>query len=322
MSAPFINDNYSSDRLKSGYNSYHTNSGDRIFNTPVEIEGRKPSRFFMGSEIEMAFKSESKRREFCSNESNWYVCESDGSLVGAAPMELITIPLHPDDATNPEFWRPLCKKLSSMGARSWANSSTGHHVHVSRTLFCDPEASIERQYVQARTGIKKMCALYALFIEDNECAQRVFGRKRCYNQCKMKDTVSTTLSETVPDLMVKEPKLYNLIVKAVTDSSHTRTREVNTRNEHTIEFRMGKGSICAERIAAINEFVLLFCLWTMQVKLGAACTLRDFEAYMRAHTRPDSWLCHFYFNEPSPNGEKQTAPSPRTSTSPLDDDDE
>ena len=35
------------------------------------------------------------------------IVENDGSLSGSAPMELITIPLHPEDATNPDFWRPL-----------------------------------------------------------------------------------------------------------------------------------------------------------------------------------------------------------------------
>jgi hypothetical protein len=74
---------------------------------------------------------------------------------------------------------------------------------------------------------------------------------------------------------------------------------------------MGKGSLCPERVAAINEFVLLFCLWTMKVRLGKDCTLAAFEQFMKENVRENSWLLHFYFNTPSPDGKRESAPNPR-----------
>lgn len=310
--APYVAEGYTQDAYMYGYHSrYHCNSGNRVFNTPLVTDERPASRVLMGSEIELAFRSESKRTEFCDNKSNWYCCENDGSLTGNAPVELITIPLHPDDATNPDFWRPLLTTLSSMGARSWTNNSTGHHVHVSRALFCNPEATIATQYRQVRTAISKMAALYAMFIEDNESAHRVFGRKTCYNQYKMKDEYISKFAEVIPDLLIKEPRLYQILLSSVKNANRQRTCEINTLNSHTVEFRMGKGSLSPERVAAINEFVLLFCKWSMQVRIGENCTLESFETYMKENVRDNSWLLHFYFNTPSPDGTRESAPNPR-----------
>lgn len=320
--APYIIAGYTNDTQMRGYHSsYHSQSGNRVFNRPLVTPERPASRFFMGSEIELAFKSESKRREFCDNPSNWYCCENDGSLSGAAPMELITIPLHPDDATNPDFWRPLCKKLSAMGARSWTNNTTGHHVHVSRSLFCDPEASVTTQYRQVRTAVGKMSTLYALFIEDNPKAHSVFGRTKCYSQVKLKDPTIARIAEIIPNVLTKEPKMYELLTSTVRSANRNRTCEVNLLNRHTVEFRMGKGSICAERIAAINEFVLLFSKWAVGVRVDDSCSLEAFEKYMRENVRPNSWLCHYYFNEASPDGKKTEAPKPRGNNVCTDDTD-
>lgn len=319
---PYVLDTYTQDSYMYGYHSsYHSNSSSRVFNKPLVTEDRPESHFFMGSEIELAFRSSSDRSEFCDHGSNWYCCENDGSLSGAAPMELITIPLHPDDATNPDFWRPLTKVLSAKGARSWTNNSTGHHVHVSRSLFCNPNAALSTQYRQMRTAVGKLTALYALFIEDNPAAHRVFGRKTCYNQVKMKDSTLVKFTEAVPDLLVTNPKAYQILVETVRNANSRRTCEINTLNRNTIEFRMGKGSLCPERIAAINEFVLLFCKWSMQVRLNKECTLDSFEKYMNENVRENSWLPHFYFNTPSPDGKRTSAPNPRDNGRCSDDED-
>lgn len=310
--SPYVNENYTQDNYMYGYHSgYHSQSYNRVFNHPISSDSRPDSRYLMGSEIELAFRSESARREFCDHKTNWYCCENDGSLSGSAPMELITIPLHPEDATNPDFWRPLLSELSSKGARSWTNNTTGHHVHISRTIFCNPDAALSTQYRQMRTAVGKLTALYAMFIEDNENAHRVFGRKVCYNQVKMKDETIAKFTEAVPDMMISEPKLYQILVSSVKSANQRRTCEINTLNKHTIEFRMGKGSLCPERVAAINEFVLLFCLWTMKVRIGKDCNLAAFEQFMKDNVRENSWLLHFYFNTPSPDGKRENAPNPR-----------
>lgn len=319
---PYVVDGYTQDTYMYGYHSsYHSNSRNRAFNTPLVTDDRPESRFLMGSEIELAFKSDAKRTEFCANKSNWYCCENDGSLSGNAPMELITIPLHPGDATNPDFWKPLCKKLSSMGARSWTNNSTGHHVHISRSLFCNPSASISEQYRQIRTSISKVVALYALLIEDNPKAHRVFGRTECYQQVKLKEKTIAKLVKAVPNIMTQHPEVYQVFMDTVREANTRRTCEVNTQNKYTIEFRMGKGSICAERIAAINEFVMLFSMWAVSVRIGTNSTLEDFENYMKEKVRDNSWLLHFYFDLPAPDGSRETAPNPRNKDVCRDDSD-
>lgn len=314
LRAPYVNDKYTKTTCMRGYHSgYHACANSRAFSTPVLQEGETEAQFLMGNELELAFSRSAARQEFCDNLSNWYCCESDGSLSGTAPMELITIPLRPEDATDPDFWRPLCKKLSEMGARSWSNNTTGLHVHIGRGIFCKLDASVSAQYRQARAGIGKLSALYALFIEDNPKAHRVFGRKRCYQQIKMKDRTISKFAEVIPDLMVRDPRLYKVLVEAVRESHGRRTCEVNTLPSRTIEFRMGKGSIKAERIAAINEFCLLFCKWTLQVSLKKNCSLENFEEFMRANVRENSWLTYYYFGERTIDEQPEVAPNPRGS---------
>ena len=102
----------------------------------------------------------------------------------------------------------------------------------------------------------------------------------------MKDETIAKFTEAVPDMMISEPKLYQILVSSVKGRLTSRhTCEINTLNKHTIEFRMGKGSLCPERVAAVNEFVLLFCLWTMKVRVGKDCNLAAFEQFMKENVR-------------------------------------
>lgn len=304
LEAPYYNDHYTKVNLMYGMHGYH--SGDRNLNIPVE--SMPPTNFFIGNELEMAFKTERARDAFCDKSSNWYVCERDSSIRGNGPLELITIPLHPDDACNPEFWEPLCTALTAGGARSWTNDSTGHHVHISRSFFVDKNAPPAEQYLMFRNAVKKMASLYALFIEDNPSAHFVFGRTRCYSQTKMKGPTVSAIAEITPQLMLSNTSLYYLLEKDATKTE--RYMEVNTRPSQTVEFRMGKGSINEFRIAAINEFVLLFSKWSRGMSIESPqCTLDNFEEYLRDNANKNGILCNLYFNEPYKDG--KMPPQPR-----------
>lgn len=81
----------------------------------------RPTRPFsghrIGVELEIEANSRILRDEIVNRTTNWFTREHDSSL-GSFGIELITIPLLPDDAKSYATWQPLCDYLKSR-AVSW-----------------------------------------------------------------------------------------------------------------------------------------------------------------------------------------------------------
>lgn len=235
-----MSDKYQKDIVFEGMHSYHAHHG-HVVNLPLKRYTHR-----IGVELEVEFTSSSKRVTFTDIKTNWFYCERDGSL-GSNGCEIITIPLHPNDAKSHEFWKPLCDTLVSLGAKSWDTSTCGCHVHIDREILGkdDDEKS---------QTLGKLLYFYHEFLKDALGNCKIYGRTHGYH-----DTIGTTdyskAVKTIGSSVLKDKEVREKLDKSLKDRSQaTRYFDINVMNSATIEFRKGKGSLNPERIAMIVEW--------------------------------------------------------------------
>jgi hypothetical protein len=241
----FISDRYTTDVKYTGYHSYHSHHGSR-FNTSK----RGDSRYKVGIELEVEFNGSDERLDFTEQKSNWFFCESDGSL-GSYGCEIITIPLHPKDAVDIEFWNPLVNSIKHT-AESWSTGRCGLHVHVSRTILGNTE-DLQTE------NLGKLLYLYHHHLKDTRVNTEIYGRSRGYNEndgkTKYGDAVATIGKEILKTKGIKDKLCEEMRYKA----NSTRYFDINVQNSATIEFRKGRGSIKSQRIVSVIEWCTLMC---------------------------------------------------------------
>lgn len=241
----YISDRYTTTQMYRGFCSYHSHHGCR-FNTPK----RGTSKYLVGIELEVEFSKRYYRDDFVAKDSNWFYCESDGSL-GSNGCEIITIPLHPHDATDIEMWNPLVESIKDE-AESWNTGRCGLHVHVSRTIL-GSTADLQTE------NLGKLLYLYHHHLKDTRVNIEIYGRSRGYNENDGKtwygDAVATIGKEILKTKRVKDKLGAEMRDKA----RSTRYFDINVQNSATIEFRKGRGSINARRIVSVIEWCTLMC---------------------------------------------------------------
>lgn len=225
-----------------GYHHHH----DSELNAPVY--GRYKYR--IGIELEVEFNCVGDLDDFTDTGSNWFVRERDGSL-NSYGCEIITIPLLPSDAKSVDFWKPLTNHLTGK-ATSWDNGRCGLHVHIGREILGSTDEK------QSET-LGRLLYMYHHYIKDTRLNSKIFGRERGYNDCDCKtpvgDAVKTLGKEVLKHKNIKE----KLKSAAIHKAQETRYFDINLRNEHTIEFRRGKGSLNPRRIAMVVEYCEKLC---------------------------------------------------------------
>ena len=241
----YISDRYTEATLYHGFCGYHSHHGCR-FNTSK----RGASKYQVGIELEVEFAERYHRDEFVENDSNWFFCEADGSL-GSNGCEIITIPLHPQDATDLAFWSPLVDTIKDV-AESWNTGRCGLHVHVSRTI-------LGRTNDLQTENLGKLLYLYHHHLKDTRVNIEIYGRSRGYNEndgkTKYGDAVATIGKEILKTKVIKDKLSEDMRDKA----RSTRYFDINVQNSATIEFRKGRGSINKHRIVAVIEWCTLMC---------------------------------------------------------------
>jgi hypothetical protein len=241
----YISERYTESTRYSGFGGYHSHHGCR-FNTAK----RGASKYQVGIELEVEFSERYHRDDFVAKDSNWFYCESDGSL-GSNGCEIITIPLHPQDATDIEMWNPLINSIKDV-AESWSTDRCGLHVHVSRTILGNT-ADLQTE------NLGKLLYLYHHYLKDTRVNIDIYGRSRGYNEndgkTKYGDAVSTIGKAILKDKSIKDKLSDEMRSKART----TRYFDINVQNSATIEFRKGRGSINSKRIVSVIEWCLLMC---------------------------------------------------------------
>lgn len=235
-----MSNKYQKDIIFEGMHSYHAHHGHEV-NLPLKRYTHR-----IGVELEVEFGSSSKRGTFTDIKTNWFYCERDGSL-GSNGCEIITIPLHPNDAKNPEFWKPLCDTLVSLEAKSWDTSTCGCHVHIGREVLGkdDDEKS---------QTLGKLLYFYHEYLKDALGNCKIYGRTHGYHDTICKTDISTAV-KTLGSSVLKDKDVREKLDKSMKDRSQaTRYFDINVMNSATIEFRKGRGSLNPERIAMIVEW--------------------------------------------------------------------
>jgi hypothetical protein len=235
-----MSNKYQKDIVFEGMHSYHAHHGREV-NLPLKRYTHR-----IGVELEVEFGSSTKRAKFTDIKTNWFYCERDGSL-GSNGCEIITIPLHPNDAKSHEFWKPLCDILVSLEAKSWDTSTCGCHVHIGREILGkdDDEKS---------QTLGKLLYFYHEFLKDALGNCKIYGRTHGYHDTICKTDISTAV-KTLGSSVLKDKEVREKLDKSMKDRSQaTRYFDINVMNSATIEFRKGRGSLNPERIAMIVEW--------------------------------------------------------------------
>lgn len=253
--------------IYSGFYDYHYHK-DEYLNLP---KAKVP--YMMGVELETLFRgdyvdnADERRDNWCDNcKSNWFFMEEDGSL-GEGGCEFITTPLAPEDAKNPSTWAPLIKALHDANVVSYQSSDTGLHVHIST----DALGTTEQEQQEA-----KLRLLYFYFyVLSASTRKRVFARNCGGYSEELRGEQAAAASKLKVALRYKEVR--DAVCKELKDQVDcSRYYAINFENEDTVEFRQGKGSLNALRIASICEFVEACCLYVRKKKDISRYSEEDF----------------------------------------------
>ena len=277
----FILKGYETTSIYSGQRGYHS-SHSTAMNQP--IDGLKDGAYRIGVELEVEAKSYSLRRVINKVKSNWFMQETDGSLSDERGIEFVTIPLLPKDAKSVKTWEPLVEYLKDK-ATSWRSSRCGLHVHIGREAFGKDEN--ERQGT-----LGKLLFFYYENIKPLDWNTKIFGRSTTYSERAFNCKESQAIKTLGLDLM-KDKKIRAKVDKGLKDAANvTRYFDINVQNANTVEFRKGKGSICADRISAIVTYcdlMVRYCKKTAWDKM----TTEGFVEYVKKNAPKTSMLFRF-----------------------------
>lgn len=271
----FNSDKYTSDTEYIGFHSYHSHHG-----VPMNMPKCRFSGHRIGIELEVEFRTGSKRERFCDTPSNWFYRERDGSL-GSNGCEIITIPLLPKDAKSVDFWKPLTDYLCSR-AKSWDTGRCGLHVHIGREIsgFSDEEKS---------ETIGKLLYLYHHFVKDTRMNIKIYGRERGYHDQDGKSVAGSSAKELGSEVLKIKSVKDKVKDAMIEKSSRDRYFDINLRNTNTIEFRKGRGSINPERIAMVVDYCERMCLYAKSTP-WQQISYEDFVKFLKATIKNEKLL--------------------------------
>lgn len=268
-----INETYEKRELYSGIDDYHSRSYVDL-NKPLNFRGR----YRVGVEMEVEFNDEDCKDDFLCNESNWFYCETDGSLDYNTGCEIISVPLRPADAKNEKFWEPLTSVLDG-NCNAWDASNCGLHVHFSREILGANENKVQET-------LGKLLYLYHHHIKSTGLNTGVFGRQRCYNEHDGCTQIGRAAAFLGPDVL-KGKKISERVCEDMKKKSkETRYFDINIMNYSTIEFRKGRGTINPSRIAMIVEYCELMCLYAKSTIWSSLC-MEGFVSYLEEKSQSE-----------------------------------
>ena len=202
--------------------------------------GTTSDRLFMGLELEV--DKASSREDFHAG-AEWVqekfgdlvYMKTDGSL-SSYGLEIVTHPMTLDYAQSLDW---DMSGLISRGFRSWDSGNCGIHIHVSKNAF---------------TSRTHMYAFALLIMRNRALSEYIAGRKgSSYAQ------FSPEMRQQIAGLLKGKYKEWQI----------ERYNAVNMKNEHTIEVRIFRGSLKAERILADLEYVHACVKYSQGLKSGS-----------------------------------------------------
>lgn len=269
----YISKNYKREVLYRGIHGYHRHHGCTM-NAP---KGYSVKKGRIGVELEVEFDTESAASEFTHSDSNWFFLERDGSIGrhGWDGVEIITIPLRPQDAKSPEFWDEGLTRHIADHARSWDTCGRcGLHVHIGNERLGGHPLAI--QETQA-----KLIYFHEHFLKDFPMTEAVYGRSRSYHELDGRTSCGEDMKGRREELK-KNRKFQDTLKDATLNGTNINYRyhAINVTNSKTTEFRLGKGSLNPMRIAAVVEWCDLQCEYARRINWGQM-SVEDFVDYLR-----------------------------------------
>ena len=267
---------YTRTDIYSGFSGYHHNQRNHRFNTPIVAD--KPWR--IGIELEVYARSQAAYNTITGARSNWFQCESDGSLHEANyPIEIKTIPLRACDAKSVEFWDAPMRKLASL-AKSKEYRSTGLHVHIGKEILGDNER-------ERTETLNKLCWFYVYRIENvpDAHAKNVTMAGREHGYAGSLDGSKSELADFAELVGYKaacgNKAAFDKMAGQVRQKTASQRWDINLQhlNDYgTVEFRKGDGRISKTRLAGLVtwwEQMVLYCRTHTQDQL-------DFDEFFAA----------------------------------------
>lgn len=275
----YISKNYKRTHLYSGLHGYHAHHGCAM-NEPNGYSVRKGR---IGVELEVEFTDYDKCSEFKRAKSNWFYLERDGSIGGhnTKGVEIITIPLRPQDAKSPEFWLENLTAHIAEDAISWdTDGRCGLHVHIgNERLGGHPLAIQENQ--------AKLIYFHEHFLKYHPITKAVYGRDRSYHEMDGRTDHGAEMSNSREVLKKNRKKQEELKDATLCDRNiNYRYHAINITNSKTTEFRLGKGSLSSTRIAAVVEYADLQCEYAKRLNWGQM-SVEDFLQFLEIRATPN-----------------------------------
>lgn len=210
-----------------------------IFRDDPESE---PTGLYLGVELEMDYgDADAAATRISSMYGNDFLYfKHDGSLEDGC--ELVTHPMSPEYMMSDggkKMWRDICEAALAEGMRSHDTATCGFHVHVSREFF-------------GKTGTAQELTELKLI----ETVDRLFEPIIYFSRRKREQITRWAPRCDAPKSdggWAKKAKSVSRFAKS--DRYHA----VNITNEHTIEFRMFRGTLKADTILATLQFVSGLC---------------------------------------------------------------
>lgn len=271
----YYSKNYTKEHAYSGIHGYHAHHGAE-FNKPKGYSERK---YRIGVELEVEFTDRDAAEEFKRARSNWFYLEHDGSIgrYGWDGIEIITIPLRPQDAKSMDFWSENLTEHIWNHALSWDTCGRcGLHVHIGNERLGGHPLAIEETRA-------KLIYLHEHYLKDHPMTEAVYGRGRSYHEMSGETREGHSATEMNKSVLMKTRDIQNTLKDAVINQNRmTRYHAINITNPRTTEFRLGKGTLNAGRIAAVVEWCDLQCEYARHINWGQI-SFEDFMQHISMH---------------------------------------
>jgi len=245
-----VREDYEKEQIYSGI---HYPSTEFITNFP-----HKDSAYFLGFELETAGRNALCETALHNIKSNIWRQVSDASIEGprgARGIEFVSTLIHPSDAIKADFYADFCEMITGL-ALSSSLESTGLHCHISRTAFGEDEPTQNEniaKLIYLENFVLSSRALVKLYGRDG-------GRWARPNTSEVVEHVEALKAycrDIVNQRGIHEALQTDLLRGNKTRCGHNypeeRYHRINITNQHTIEFRQGKGQIKSQSIANIAQ---------------------------------------------------------------------
>ena len=233
--------------------------------------GDSKDNLYIGVELEVDRGSPYDAAVELKDSDNIYL-KHDGSL--GSGFEIVSHPATLEYHTHYLGWSEIMQICLSADMRSHDTSTCGLHCHVSRDFFGSNSDTQDLHIAKLILLINKFWDRYIV----------PFSR-RDYSQLDR--------WAAKPDISISENDTEEEIVDKVKSSKHNgRYQGINLMNEHTIEFRMFRGTLKLNTFIASLQFVDCICRFAKDMKLSGIYSTNWSDLFYGKATQYPELICY------------------------------